>query len=153
MRMKLRHIHVTAETSAPLDEVYRLLADGSTWPQWSPIESFELERPGTDGPEGVGAIRIFRLGRTTGRDQLLALVPNRRIEYASLSGLPVRDYVGEVDLEPAAGGGTTIHWRSSFYPARRGTGWIVERAIRRFLDGCTDGLAAYTTAPKAADVV
>ncbi len=151
--MKLRHIHVTAGTPAPAEEVYRLLADGSTWPQWSPIESFELERPGTDAPEGVGAIRIFRLGRTTGRDQLLALVPNRRIEYASLSGLPVRDYVGEVELEPAPGGGTTLHWRSSFYPSRRGTGWIVERAIRRFLGGCTNGLASYTAASKAADVV
>ena len=65
----------------------------------------------------MGAIRVFRRGRTTGRDQLLELVPNRRLEYASLSGLPVREYVGEVDLEAGARRrGRLIRWHSSFCP-------------------------------------
>ena len=140
--MRRRRIEVSATTVASPSAVYALLVEGTTWPDWSPIESFALERPGDGAPEGVGAIRVFRRGRTTGRDQVLELVSDRRLRYASLSGLPVRDYVGEVELEPAPGG-TDIRWQSSFLPAVRGTGWLVERGIRRFLAGCVHGLAEY----------
>ena len=37
-------IEKTATTSAGADIVYALLRDGDTWPEWSPIDSFELER-------------------------------------------------------------------------------------------------------------
>ena len=30
-----------------------LLADGSTWPDWSPLGSFELIEPGDGSPEGM----------------------------------------------------------------------------------------------------
>ncbi len=141
--MHRRHIEVTALTPASAATVYDLLVDGPSWPRWSPIESFELERPGDPAPEGVGAIRVFRLGRTTGRDQILERVPNARFTYSSLSGLPVRDYVGAVELTGTVGGGTGIHWESRFFPSVRGTGWIVERSICRFLQRCADGLAEY----------
>jgi hypothetical protein len=49
--------------------VYRLLRDGSTWPDWSMIEAFELESACDDLPEGVGAVRVFVNGRIRGRDQ------------------------------------------------------------------------------------
>ena len=148
--MRRREIHIRTLTPADPEAVYRLLTDGSSWPRWSPIESFELEQPGVPPSEGVGAIRVFRLGRTTGRDQILELVPNRSISYASLSGLPIRSYVGVVDLEAAPGGGAAIHWHSSFFPKVRGSGWIVERGIRRFLERCTYGLAAYAAAKQSA---
>jgi len=147
--MRRREITLTEPTPAPRDVVYRLLADGATWPDWTSIESFELERPGDPPPEGVSAIRVFRRGRTTGRDQILELVPGERLRYASLSGLPVRDYVGEVSLERAPDGGTIIHWRSSFFPKFPGTGRVLEAGIRRFLEDCARGLAEY--APRIAD--
>ena len=140
---KQRHISIHVKTAAPPRAVFRLLADGPTWTTWSPIESFDLERPGDPPPEGVGAIRVFRLGRTTGRDQLLEVVPDRRLAYASLSGLPVRDYVGQVDLTPSADGGTSIHWHSDFFPKVPGTGRLVEHSLRRFLDRCAHGLAEH----------
>src|SRR5579859_5129561 len=111
--MRRRHVNVTALSPASPAAVYALLADGSTWPSWSPIESFELEQPGAPPPEGVGAVRRFRLGRTTGHDQILELEPNRAFKYSSRSNLPVRDYTGEVTIGDAPGGGTTIHWHSS----------------------------------------
>lgn len=144
--MRRRHIDVTALAPASPAAVYDLLVEGPSWPRWSPIESFELERPGRPAPEGVGAIRVFRLGRTTGRDQILERVHNARFAYSSLSGLPVRDYVGEVDLTPTTDGGTRIRWQSTFFPSVRGTGWIVERSIRRFLQKCANGLAEYAGA-------
>ena len=137
-----RHIEVTAHSQATPDAVFALLGDGSTWPRWSPIEAFELERAGDPPPEGVGAIRVFRRGRTTGRDQIVEVVPGRRLGYVSLSGLPVRDYQAHVELEPA-GDGTTIRWQASFAPKVPGTGWVVERGLGRFLDQCAEGLAKH----------
>jgi hypothetical protein len=148
--MRECHIDVRVQSAAGPDEIYRLLADGSTWPRWAPIESLEVERAGDAPPEGVGAIRVLRRGRTTGRDEILELVPGRRVKYATLSGLPIRDYVGQVDLEPVAGGGTSIHWHSSFRPKYRGTGRLLERGIGTFLEQCAKGLADY--AARSSDV-
>ena len=148
--MRRRHVNVTAQSRASVGEVFGLLANGASWPSWSPIESFELERPGNPVPEGSGAIRVFRRGRTTGRDEILEVIPNRRLSYASLSGLPVRNYRGEVDLE-ASDTGTVIRWHSSFVPELRGTGWILERGIRRFLEQCARGLAQYAASPGEAN--
>jgi Polyketide cyclase / dehydrase and lipid transport len=133
-------IDVSAQSQASAESVFSLLADGATWPLWSPIESFELERQGDPPPEGVGAIRVFRRGRTTGRDQIVEVVPGRRLSYVSLSGRPVRDYRTQIDLE-AAGEGTAIAWRASFYPEVVGTGWLLNWWLRGFVEECAVGLA------------
>jgi hypothetical protein len=138
-----RQVNVSAVTAASAEVVYGLLADHSTWPAWSSIESVELEQAGDPPPEGVGAIRVIKRGRVTGRDQILELTPGKRFKYASLSGLPVRDYVGEVDLSSAPDGGTAVNWHSAFSPKMPGTGWLLQRGIRRFLDECVSGLAEY----------
>ena len=140
--MGQRHIEVTKQSAAAPHAVFALLVDGNTWPRWSPIEALELERIGDPPPEGVGAIRVFRRGRTTGRDEIVEVVPDRRLGYRSLSGLPVRDYRAHVDLEPD-GDGTTIRWEASFSPKLPGTGRLLERGLRRFLYECTAGLAAH----------
>ncbi|MGH3811920.1 MAG: SRPBCC family protein [Pseudonocardiaceae bacterium] len=92
--VRRQHVEVQVHTSADAATVYALLRDGATWPTWSPIDSFRLERAGDGEPEGPGAIRIFRKGRVTGRDQIVSLVPDRRFSYRHLTGLPVRDYRG-----------------------------------------------------------
>jgi hypothetical protein len=143
--MRRRHIEVTAHSRATPDVVFGLLCDGSTWPGWSPIESVELEREGDPPPEGPGAIRVNRRGRTTGRDQIVDVAPDQRFAYVSLSGLPVRDYQAEVELQLKADG-TDIHWRASFFPKMPGTGWLLERGLRRFLSQCAKGVAAQAEA-------
>lgn len=146
MLVRRYQIDVTEQTSADPTTVYALLRDGSTWPQWSSLDSFELEKEGEGEPEGVGAIRIFRNGRITGRDEILGFTKDRTFRYAHINGLPVRDYRGEVDLRPTDGGGTTIHWRVSFAPKLPGTGWLVHKALTRFIRAITRGLARHAAA-------
>lgn len=143
--MRQRQVRVTATTTAPPDTVFRLLADGATWTAWAPIDALELEREGDPPPEGVGAIRVLHRGRTTGPDEILELDPGRRFRYRSRSGLPVRDYVGEVVLNGSGDGGTNIRWQSTFIPRVPGTGGLLVRGITRFLDGCATGLADFAT--------
>lgn len=138
--MARQRIDVRVHTTAGPETVYALLVDGSTWPDWSPLGSFELERPGTDEPEGVGAIRVFRTGRVTSRERVVAREPGRRFSYELLSGLPLRGYHADVDLS-SDGAGTTIRWHSSFTATVPGTGWLYRRALGRFIRRCAEGLA------------
>jgi Polyketide cyclase / dehydrase and lipid transport len=141
--MRPQRIDVRATSTATPGTVYRLLRDGSTWPDWTPIESFELEREGEDEREGIGAIRIFRRGRVTGRDEVTGYVRDRRFCYRHVSGLPVRDYHADIDLGPTADGGTGIRWRASFRPTIPGTGWLYRLGIGRMLRQSAQGLAAH----------
>ena len=61
------------------------------WPILVVLPYFNLKNQ-PDNYRLISAIRVFRRGRTTGREQVLVLVPKRWLRYASLSGLPVRDY-------------------------------------------------------------
>jgi hypothetical protein len=139
----VQRIDVTARSAADAQTIYQLLADGRTWPTWSPIGSFTPGDPGAQGPEKVGDIRLFRTGRTLSRERLVELVPGRRLSYELLAGLPLRGYRADVDLTPSAEGGTVIHWRSRFTGKVPGTGWLYRWALGRFVQRCADGLAAH----------
>ena len=148
--MARQRIEHTAVTSADPATVYALLRDGATWPEWAPIDAFALARPGAEEPEGVGAVRELRSGRITGRDEIVELVPDRRLSYAHTSSLPVRDYRGDVDLEPA-GEGTRIRWAVAFDPKFPGTGPLVRRALDGFVAKLADGLARHAAAVAAGE--
>jgi hypothetical protein len=138
--MGVQRIDVTATTTAPASAVYALLCDGASWPTWSPIGSFELESPGPDGGESVGAVRIFRTGRVTGRERVAELVPDRRFAYTLLSGLAVKDYRADIDLTEGPDG-TTVRWRSAFRAKVPGTGGLYRRSLTKFIQRCADGVA------------
>jgi hypothetical protein len=135
-----QHIDVRAHSEAAPSAVYALLIDGASWPSWSPIGSFALERPGPDEPEGLGAIRAFRTRRVTSRERVVQRVPDRRFSYELVSGLAIRDYRADIDLAPD-GAGTEIHWHSSFHAKVPGTGWLYRRTLDRFIRQLVAGLA------------
>ena len=141
--MPRQRIEHRATTPADPATVYALLRDGATWPAWSSLETFVLERPGAGEPEGVGAVRRFTSGRVTGRDEVAELVPQRRFSYTHTSNIPVKHYRADVDLEPTAGGGTAIRWVSAFDPKIPGTGWLLRRGLDSFVAGLAHGLAAH----------
>ena len=135
-------IEKSARSSADPSEVYRLLRDGATWPDWAAINEFELEREGDGEPEGVGAVRVFVNGRIRGRDEITGFAQDRQFRYNHVDGLPVRDYRGVVDLVPRDSG-TDITWTVSFGPKYYGTGWMLNRMLGRFLQQNVDGLARH----------
>jgi hypothetical protein len=144
--MRRQLIDITTSSAAGPAAVYELLTNGATWPVWSPIDSFELEKEGAAQPEGIGAVRVFRRGRTVGRDTIVELVGDRRFGYTHVSKLPIKDYRADVDLEPD-GGGTRIRWRASFTPTVPGMGPLLRRALGRFLRQSAQGLADHAARP------
>lgn len=134
-------IDQTATTGADPASVYALLADGSTWPEWSPIDAFTLLEPGDGAPEGLGAVRLFITGRHRSRERVVECRPGEVFSYVLESGLPLRDYRAVITLAPAAAG-TSISWRSTFRPKVPGTGGLYRRELGKFIGQTVSGLAA-----------
>ncbi len=138
--MALQVIDETATTGAGPASVYQLLADGSTWPDWSPIDAFALLEPGAGTPEGLGAVRLFTTGRHRSRERVVECRPDEVFSYVLEQGLPLRDYKAVITLTPA-GGGTSINWHSTFRPKVPGTGWLYRRELGKFIRRTVEGLA------------
>jgi hypothetical protein len=134
-------IDETVTTGADPASVYALLADGSTWPDWSPLDSFELIAPGDGTPEGLGAVRLFTTGRHKSRERVVTCRPGEVFAYELEAGLPLRDYKAVITLTPTAEG-TAINWRSTFWPKVPGTGWLYRRELGKFIGRTVKGLAA-----------
>ena len=133
-------VHQVATTESDPGTVYELLADGSTWPDWSPIDSFELLETGAGTPEGLGAVRRFTTGRIHSTERVVELRPGEQLSYILLSGLAVRGYRADITLAPGPGG-TTITWHSEFRSKMPGTGGLYRRSLSKFIGRCAEGLA------------
>lgn len=133
---------VTAWSPAKPSDVYRLLQDGASWPVWSPIGSFQLEREGRDGGESEGAIRAFKTGTVRSREEIVALRPDRALSYVALSGLPICAHRADVDLTPHDEG-TTITWNEVFEPKIPGSGRVLRWFLQGFIQRCANGLATH----------
>jgi uncharacterized protein YndB with AHSA1/START domain len=144
-------IDVHATSTAPPERVWALLADATTWPSWSTFDAAEIEQPGPDHPQGVGAVRRFRRGRIRSRERILVFDPPRHVAYSLLSGLPLRDYRGDVTLTPTATGGTEITWQSRYRLKIPFTGRRVERELGGFIRETADALARAAERAEAAE--
>jgi uncharacterized protein YndB with AHSA1/START domain len=134
-------VSATATSEAPPPTVFALLKDGATWPDWTMFDAFELERPGEGGRSGVGEIHVFSTALTHAREEVVELVPDRRLSYILLSGFPFKDYRADVDLSVREDGGTSIAWRASFDPKYKGTGWFWRLFVTAVLKKVASDLA------------
>ncbi|HWD42390.1 MAG TPA: SRPBCC family protein [Actinomycetota bacterium] len=135
-----KEIDVRRLIPAPPTAVFAVLRDRSEWPAWSGHTGFELVRAGAAGPDDVGSVGLLRSGRRRMvREEIVEIVPDRRIGYTLLAGLPLRSYRADFDLAPAPEG-TEVRWHSRF-DAPPGFGWIYVAALRRFTRRLLDGLA------------
>jgi Polyketide cyclase / dehydrase and lipid transport len=135
-------LSVSSWSAAPPRVVYDLLRNGASWPQWSPIESFDLEKEGRDGGESVGAIRVFKTRRARRREELVSVELDTAFRYVTLTGPPVR---ADITLSERDGG-TLISWHEDVAAKMALTRWFLRRSLRRFVQRCADGLAAHATA-------
>jgi polyketide cyclase/dehydrase/lipid transport protein len=131
----------TVSTTAPAETVFALLADGSTWPSWSPIGKFDLLEPGEGTPEGLGALRRFTTMGIKSCERVVVLDAPTTFSYVLERGIPLRDYRATATLTPAERGGTTINYRSTFFVKYPGTGWFYRYFLGRVIGQVAHGLA------------
>lgn len=145
-------IEHTVTTTASPRAVFALLADGSTWPSWSPIGSFELLERGDGSPEGLGALRRFTTGRHKSTERVVTVQPNEVFSYSLEKGMPIRDYRAVVTLT-SNGTGTTITWRSTFRAKFAPSGPIYKAALGKFIGRTVQGLAEAAAQAEVRDSV
>ncbi len=127
------------QVAAPPETVLDVLTDHRRYTEITPLRRAELEREGEPAPNGLGAIRV--LSAVPGppmREEVIAYERPFRFAYKILSGLPVRDHVGTVELQPA-GDGTEVTYAVKTTPTPSLVGPvfmpILKKAIRDLIGG------------------
>jgi uncharacterized protein YndB with AHSA1/START domain len=103
----------TATVQASVDQVWAVLADHEAMASWGPGMKVTLRKEGAPGRNGVGAVRSIKAPGPAPAivEEITRFEPDGVLGYKALSGVPFRNYGGEVALSPAAGGtGTRIEW-------------------------------------------
>ena len=73
------------------------------------------------------------------QEEVTAFEPPKRMTYRLTAGIPVRDYVGEVELTPD-GDATQVRWCVRFRPLIPFTGGLLKRLLERSLGDILDRL-------------
>jgi uncharacterized protein YndB with AHSA1/START domain len=126
------------EVAAPPEVVFDVLTDHRRYAEITRLRKSTLEREGDPAPDGVGAIRVFAAVGPPIREEVVAYERPRRFSYKVLSGLPLRDHLGTVSLEPSEGG-TRVTYALKATPTIPFAGRVVmvglERAVTELLNG------------------
>lgn len=96
----------TTVIKKPVDHVWSVLADHEGMSSWGPGVKVTLETPGAPEANGVGAVRrISAPGPMPAIvEEVTTFEPGSTLRYKALSGVPFKNYHGEVVLSPVVGG-------------------------------------------------
>ncbi|ORV18030.1 SRPBCC family protein [Mycobacterium celatum] len=131
---KLYRYRVSRHVAADPATVWDVVSDHAGMAEWTPFRKSIVEKPGEPHPNGTGTVRaLYLLGPPT-REQVVEFEPPRRLRYMLLSGLPFRDYIGEVTVEPE-GTDTRLTTELSFRTRIPGSQFFGPIAIRRGTNG------------------
>lgn len=129
----------TREIAAPAETVFEVLTDHRRYSELTPLRKSELEREGEPAPNGLGAIRRLTAVGPPLREEVIAYEPEERFSYKLLSGLPVRDHVGTVELTPD-GGRTKMVYAVRTQPTVPVVGFAVVAVVKQGVKGLIDGI-------------
>ena len=125
---------------APIDVVFDVLTDHRRYKDYTPLRSSKLEREGDPAPNGVGAIRVLGLAGPPIREEVTEFARPSRFVYKLLSGAPVRDHVGTVDLVQEGGGTRVTYHVQSTPTVPRFLGPIVIAVLRQSISQLFSGV-------------
>ena len=131
----------TTTMNCSVEHAWKVLSDHVGMSAWGPGIKVTMDKAGIDDANGVGAVRrIAAPGPAPAIvEEITAFEPNAFLAYRAVSGVPLKDYRGEVRL--AARGGTTWVEYAIHVDARMPS---VEKAV---VKGVATGLlAAYKRA-------
>ena len=108
------HATATATVAASAAQVWAVLSDYEGMSSWAPGLKITVIRPGPPEPNGVGAQRRIQAvpGMAPLVEEIIAFEPDQRLSYRGVSGIPFRNYVGDVALR-STDAGTEISYTVS----------------------------------------
>jgi uncharacterized protein YndB with AHSA1/START domain len=126
-------------STAPIETVFDAITDhrGIADNVWA-IRRSTLDREGTPAPNGVGAVRRLVAVGPPIVEEIIEYEQPTRYAYKLLSGAPVRDHVGTVELREA-GTGTEVAWHLRSTPKIRGLDLLLAPLLKRIIDELLKG--------------
>jgi uncharacterized protein YndB with AHSA1/START domain len=126
------------DVDAPPEVVFDVLTDHRRYAEITRLRKSTLEREGDPAPDGVGAIRVLAAVGPPIREEVVVYERPSRFSYKVLSGLPLRDHLGTVSLEPSDAG-TKVTYALKAIPTVPFAGKVVmlglKRAVTELLNG------------------
>jgi uncharacterized protein YndB with AHSA1/START domain len=124
---------LTRTTTAPIETVFDSLTNhrGIADYVWA-VRRSTLDREGVPAPNGVGAIRRIEAVGPPIVEEIIDYRRPTRYAYKMLSGAPVRDHVGTVELREA-GAGTEVSWHLRSTPKIAGLDWLLSPVLKRVI--------------------
>jgi len=132
---------IVREIAAPPETIFEVLVDHRAYSSITPLRKSELEREGEPAPNGAGAIRVLGAVGPPLREEVLTYEEPSRFSYKLLSGLPVRDHVGTVELT-ALEGGTRMTYAVRTMPTVPLVGAAVVGVVKFGVKQLIDGVSA-----------
>ena len=129
---------IQAVSSAPIAEVFEVIADAPGWSRWNrSIGRASWEVEGDPAPWGVGAVRALGANRgPLSRERIVEFDAPHHQAYVIVSGpMPVKDYRADVYLTETADGGTNISWKGSWSTRVPGVSGFLTKMVRGFAVG------------------
>ena len=124
---------LTRTTTAPIETVFEALTDHRAIADyvWA-VRRSTLDREGVPAPNGVGAIRRLEAVGPPIVEEIIDYQRPNRYAYKLLSGAPVRDHVGTVELREA-GSGTAVSWHLQSTPKLPGGDWLLAPVLKKVI--------------------
>ena len=129
-----------AGAAAPRETVFEVLADHRGYADISRVRRSTLEREGDPPPNGVGAIRRLESVGPPLREEIVEYVPHERLRYTLLSGAPLKDHFGTVELESTGPQTTRVTYRIDTTPTIRPLAPLAVRIVRKAVQQLLDGI-------------
>lgn len=139
------------QVAAPPETVFEVLTDHRRYAEITPVRKSKLEREGKPAPNGVGAIRVLSAVGPPLREETIVYEEPSRFSYKLLSGAPLRDHVGTVELTPQDGG-TKVTYAVRTNPTLPLVGGVAVAVARFGVKQLIDGIAAESERRAAAQV-
>jgi hypothetical protein len=126
---------IRREIDLPSKKAFTIISDFTRPP--SPKIPIEVEKEGDSESNGVGTTRTITVGMVRVRERLESVNPPNSFTYTILSGAPMKDYLGSVEITPQ-NDKSVIRWDVKFTPKIPGTGWlsaiVSKKTINRIID-------------------
>ncbi|HEY1843184.1 MAG TPA: SRPBCC family protein [Mycobacterium sp.] len=130
---------LTRATTAPIETVFDALTNHRGIANYvRAARRSTLDREGTPAPNGVGAIRRIEAFGPPIVEEIIDYQRPSRYAYKMVSGAPVRDHVGTVELREA-GSGTEVSWHLRSTPKIPGLDWLLKPVLKRVIGELLNG--------------
>jgi uncharacterized protein YndB with AHSA1/START domain len=130
---------LTRTSTAPIETVFDAITDHRQFANyvWA-IRRSTLDREGTPAPNGVGAVRRLVVVGPPLVEEIIDYQRPTRYAYKLVSGAPVRDHVGTIELRET-GTGTEVSWHVRSTPKIPGLGGLLSPVLKKALDELLKG--------------